>query len=118
MGADWLRERGKLPSPAKLDATHVHLLDADAADLERLFFAMQGEHWSPNGEAAPLIKGKGLEHTSMSIGDLAVDQDTWAVHIVDRFGFYEVHPGGNPIGEAEARMAAADDVTYPERRDE
>lgn len=36
---------------------------------------MQGEVWSPNGEARPLIRRAGLHHTSMSVGDIARDQD-------------------------------------------
>lgn len=35
---------------------------------------MQGEIWSPNGEANELIRSKGLFHTSMSVGDCAVDE--------------------------------------------
>lgn len=31
---------------------------------------MQGENWSPNGEARSLIEEKGLIHTSMSMGDI------------------------------------------------
>lgn len=90
MGADWLRERGKLPDPAALERTHVHLLDVDAADLERLWFAMQGESWSPNGEARPLIRQRGLEHTSMSVGDVAVDKAAGKTFLVDRFGHIEL----------------------------
>jgi hypothetical protein len=39
-------------------------------DLEEVFFLMQGEQWSPNGEARELIELLGLRHTSMSVGDL------------------------------------------------
>lgn len=34
--------------------------------------AMQGENWSPNGEARDLIRSLGLHHTSMSVGDVLV----------------------------------------------
>lgn len=39
---------------------------------EEIFLAMQGENWSPNGEANELIEKLGLIHTSMSIGDVVV----------------------------------------------
>lgn len=34
-----------------------------------IYHNLQGEIWSPNGEANSLIKSKGLSHTSMSVGD-------------------------------------------------
>lgn len=37
---------------------------------EGMFALMQGENWSPQGEAREFIQGKGLHHTSMSIGDI------------------------------------------------
>jgi len=90
MGAEWLKAQGKLPDAGALDRTHIFLLEAKADGLEALFAAMQGEKWSPNGEARPLIEMRGLEHTSMSVGDIAVDQDTWEAFIVDRFGFTKI----------------------------
>ncbi|MGD1527046.1 hypothetical protein [Vibrio harveyi] len=37
---------------------------------ETMFSLMQGENWSPQGEARDFIQGKGLQHTSMSVGDI------------------------------------------------
>lgn len=37
-----------------------------------LYIAMQGEAWSPKGEANSLIERLGLCHTSMSVGDVVV----------------------------------------------
>ena len=63
--------------PDDLNKTHVHLkeleLPGGTQQLERVFYEMQGEMWSPNGEARELIESKGLHHTSMSIGDVIVD---------------------------------------------
>lgn len=89
MGHGFLEMRGKLPTPATLEASHVLLKYAYAADLDDLFARMQGEHWSPNGEARELIRARGLQHTSMSVGDIAIDPagKAW---IVDRFGFVEL----------------------------
>jgi hypothetical protein len=44
--------------------------------LEVVFDAMQGEVWSPNGEARPFIQNLGVQHTSMMTGDLVVDYHT------------------------------------------
>lgn len=50
-----------------------------AADLEEVYHHMQGENWSPRGEARPLIRALGLHHTSMSVGDALHDlvEDRW-----------------------------------------
>ena len=40
-----------------------------ANTLEDVFMMMQGEVWSPNGEARDLSRYKGLTHTSMSVND-------------------------------------------------
>jgi hypothetical protein len=66
----------EIPTRQQLEETHVHLLDLEASTLDAIFSSMQGEVWSPNGEARSLIKGKGLAHTSMSIGDVVEDIDT------------------------------------------
>lgn len=93
MGVKWLKEHGPMPSLGALDKTHIELktfeldrpLDFDVA-MERIFVAMQGENWSPNGEARPLIRSKGLEHTSMSVGDVIV-VNGGRLYIAERFGF-------------------------------
>jgi hypothetical protein len=56
------------------------------SDLEKVFREMQGEIWSPNGEAYDLIDALGVEHTSMSTNDIVVGPDNVA-WIVDRNGF-------------------------------
>lgn len=38
--------------------------------LNAIFGIMQGENWSPNGEACNLINSLDLSHTSMSVGDI------------------------------------------------
>lgn len=50
--------------------THVFLMKVDANSLDDVFLMMQGDVWSPNGEARDFIRGKGLKHTSMSVGDV------------------------------------------------
>jgi hypothetical protein len=74
---------GKLPMMSNIDSTHVFLKEVDATTVEDVFHQMQGECWSPNGEARDLIREKGLQHTSMSVGDVITEASTehqcWAV---------------------------------------
>jgi hypothetical protein len=91
MGVKWCRERGVLPDPTHLTRTHIHLKDLVAEGLEQLWIEMQGENWSPRGEARPLIRRKGLKHTSMSVGDIAVDNDRGVTYMVDNFGWVDLH---------------------------
>ena len=63
--------------PKNLNKTHVLLGTIDGFTngivfeneqiADRLFFLLQGERWSSNGEARELILDKGLFHTSMSV---------------------------------------------------
>lgn len=55
--------------------------------LDYTFQWMQGENWSPNGEANDHIRSLDLRHTSMSVGDI--------VQVEDRFYCCE------PIGWCE-----------------
>src|SRR5262249_30608608 len=89
LGVEWLRSQGRMPNPEALEHTHIHLKDLCLAggrdQLEQVFHDMQGEVWSPNGEARALIISKGLAHTSMSVGDVVVVEGD--ASIVDTFGF-------------------------------
>lgn len=74
--------------------THTLVGKTVAHNLEDLFVKMQGENWSPNGEARPLIERLNLHHTSMSVGDVAecgeqfwqVDFSGW-LPVYDTFTF-------------------------------
>ena len=85
MGYDYLAAKNKLPNPKELGKTHILLGKIKEIDPEQIFYIMQGEIWSPNGEANELIHSKGLVHTSMSLGDVVVTNGK--VMIVDLFGF-------------------------------
>lgn len=53
--------------------THVLLGAVEwRRDWQSLYGALQGDFWSPKGEARRLIKMLGLHHTSMSVGDVLV----------------------------------------------
>lgn len=58
-----------------------------AVDQDDVYTQMQGEFWSPNGEARPLIKKLGLGHTSMSIGDCAYNVDTDTMYQCGEYGW-------------------------------
>lgn len=76
----------RIPDAANLSATHVHLTDIECDGIERAYHEMQGEVWSPMGESRALIESKGLSHTSMSVGDVIID-DVGNVHVVAPVGF-------------------------------
>jgi len=58
-----------------LPVTHRFVCELDVPHRENVFAQMQGEVWSPNGEARELIASLGLHHTSMSIGDVVQHGD-------------------------------------------
>jgi hypothetical protein len=58
-----------------LPVTHRFVRELDVQRRENVFAQMQGEVWSPNGEARELIASLRLHHTSMSIGDVVQDDD-------------------------------------------
>lgn len=61
---------GTAPDPKNLRATHTLLGVIQEQDPEKIFYLMQGEVWSPNGEASRLIRRLGLGHASMCVGDV------------------------------------------------
>jgi hypothetical protein len=69
------------------DYTQVAKVNCD--NLEEVYFRMQGDIWSPRGEARPIIKELGIHHTSMSVGDLIKDSRNryW---ITAPIGFFQV----------------------------
>lgn len=81
-----VRANGMVPDPNRLQDTHIFLTKVNAENVEDAFVKMQGENWSPNGQAQDLIIGKGLMHTSMAVGDIIVD-DNGVVFFVDNVGF-------------------------------
>ena len=59
-------------------------------NLDDVFFTMQGDIWSPNGEARKVIENLELTHTSMSIGDVVEDLDTGEWAEVLPFGWRDI----------------------------
>jgi hypothetical protein len=87
---------GGKPNPLKLAETHIQLGETALPEgdivgaLDIIWANLQGERWSEGGEARNLIRSKGLEHTSMSVGDcFRIDGVVW---IVASTGFEIVAP--------------------------
>lgn len=96
-GKDGNEEIQSIKSRIKLNQTHrpiaqFHigdkLHDIEMSVCEKVFNWMQGENWSPNGEARTLISKMGLHHTSMSCGDMIQIGDRFFA--CKRFGFEEI----------------------------
>jgi len=87
MGPSWIEEKRPelMPSAETIGKTHSMIGTLNTSDLEDIYMMMQGENWSPQGEARGMIERSGTGHTSMSMGD-AVRVGT-ALYIVDSFGF-------------------------------
>jgi hypothetical protein len=70
---------GQLGTPLltvpRLRHTHVRVTTVEADSRAEAWLKMQGENWSPRGEARPLIEHMGLTHTSMSVGDVLRDEE-------------------------------------------
>lgn len=102
--------------PATNMSTHVLLKTIDLPDdrrgpvrsgqLDRIYHMGQGEVWSPNGEARPLIESKGLNHTSMCVGDV-IEDDEGDFYLVANVGFTNLKfEGWRPeVPRGETRQA-------------
>ena len=101
MGHEWLLKHTPELIPTafdKLKKTHVRLATIQASDADEVFTRLQGEYWSPNGEARKLIRSLKLGHTSMSVGDVIVGDSQ--ILICDTAGWVTV-------GDAEVGKAAS-----------
>lgn len=80
-----------------LDITHCRVKQIEANGLDEVYRQMQGEVWSPKGEARELIRSLGLSHTSLSVGDVVKDPvgDFWACNLSGwlPLGRNQVKPG-------------------------
>lgn len=99
MGREFCDKHGFFQiDPKNLAATHVNLgciratvVDdgvTEEVDLEEIFSLMQGETWSPQGEARNMLRAIGISHTSMSMGDII--EFNGDVFIVDNYGFVKL----------------------------
>lgn len=86
-----------------LDYTHVYLKGIEAESLDDVFCKMN--NWSDND----LIKDKGLNHTSMSVGDVIYDDGIY--HVVVLFGFKQLNKA--PVVEEVAETSTVEKVETP-----
>lgn len=78
-------------SRRKFNDNFVYLMAVPAESLEEVYHNMQGEIWSPHGEAREIIRALGVGHTSMSMGDIVHHPLSNQYWFVNRFGFTKVH---------------------------
>jgi carbonic anhydrase/acetyltransferase-like protein (isoleucine patch superfamily) len=108
MGSFGLERSGKWPSVENLSLTHVFIGFVDESNPSKVFQMMQGEYWSPNGEASTLPALRMAGHTSMSVGDIIVFPGSKAL-MVDMAGFYDLADAPVSSRMASMRTLAASD---------
>jgi hypothetical protein len=73
-----------------LKQTHRFVRSVETSHLDNVYSLMQGEVWSPRGEARSLIESLELDHTSMSVGDVACDVEVDEYWQVDSIGWKQI----------------------------
>jgi len=86
----WYEVRGELSGTAHYLMVEIAVPCENNNVLEAIFSVMQGENWSPNGEARPFIEGTPVRHTSMSMGDQIYFPQSGKCYEVDVVGFKEI----------------------------
>ena len=84
-GSRFLAKHRLLPTTDTLSKTHSKIGSINTVDLNKIYGLMQGETWSPNGEARNVIGDSEAGHTSMSVGDII--KMNGIMHMVDNYGF-------------------------------
>ena len=91
MGYKWIKNHNTPFDPNNLEQTHSLVGTLAATDPEQIYMMMQGESWSPQGQARAMIDNLGVGHTSMSVGDVVKTGNK--ILMVDRMGFTDVSTG-------------------------
>lgn len=96
---DMFRWWSKAYSLETLHETHavVAYIDSDGSaedenTLDDIYWSMQGENWSPNGEARDMIEDAGVHHTSMSVGDVIYDTKLGIAWECGNYGWHIILP--------------------------
>ncbi len=84
-GPRFLAKHRLLPTADTLSKTHSKIGSINTVDLDHIYYLMQGETWSPNGEAYDMIGKSEAGHTSMSVGDII--KMNGIMHMVANSGF-------------------------------
>ena len=90
---------------ADLDNTHTRIGRVNETDLSEIFNMMQGEVWSPNGEANTMPAMSKTGHTSMSMGDVIM-LPNGSAYMVDFSGFTNLNDGSKKM--ASRNLTASD----------
>ena len=88
MGANWLAKHNKMPKPENISDNYVLIGKIAETNLDKIYMKMQGEMWSPRGQARSMIRSSGTGHTSMSMGDIVKIGGKFMM--VDRFGWHDI----------------------------
>ncbi len=88
MGAAFMKKQGVMPTPETVPDNYVLIGKVAETNPDKIFHMMQGEIWSPEGQANKMIRASGTGHTSMSVGDIVRVGGKWLM--VDRYGFQDL----------------------------
>lgn len=75
----------EIPTKYTIRDTHVLLGRVPETNPEKVFEMFQAENWSPRGEANEMIRRLGVNHLSMTVGDVVSVNGVF--YVVDLFGF-------------------------------
>lgn len=75
----------------QFDNEFTFIMAVPAENPEEVYAYMQGENWSPHGEARDLVIAFRVFHTSMMVGDIVFDPKLRQYWIVDRIGFKPIY---------------------------
>ena len=90
-GSEYLKKINKLPNLRNLQNTHVLVGSIAETDPQKIFSLMQAEAWSPQDQARSMIERLGAGHTSMTTGDVIVNQNK--IVMFDKKGFINLDSG-------------------------
>jgi hypothetical protein len=96
MGAKFMAKQGVMPTPDSVPNNYVLIGKIRETNPDKIFHMMQGEIWSPEGQARNMIRASGTGHTSMSVGDIIHVGNKWLM--VDRYGFHAL--GDEPLEDS------------------
>lgn len=91
MGSLFAAKKDMLPDPYDLDKTHVYIGNVNETNPSKVMRMMQGEMWSPDGQASGLPAIQKCRHTSMYVGDIMVIGGETLM--VDSHGFCDLVTG-------------------------
>jgi len=87
MGYEFLKEHTDLVNRT-IAETHVCMGTIRADNLNDVYYKMQGDVYSPEGQAREFIEASGVKRTSMSVGDIVFVNEEY--YMVDNFGFKRI----------------------------